>query len=108
MLDVIREVVPNAKLVYNNSPSFNWTLNFRQQVFDRWTAEGKDVSAYDRAKLMSADYDAPELGLEAAEKHRPVQKEAAARGGSCPHQLGSAAWRARGGWHVSRTVGSGR
>jgi isocitrate lyase len=34
--DRIREVVPNAKLVYNNSPSFNWTLNFRQQVFDAW------------------------------------------------------------------------
>ncbi|MBA4081187.1 MAG: isocitrate lyase, partial [Erythrobacter sp.] len=36
MVDRIREVVPNAKLVYNNSPSFNWTLNFRQQVFDAW------------------------------------------------------------------------
>jgi isocitrate lyase len=32
MVDRIREVIPNAKLVYNNSPSFNWTLNFRQQV----------------------------------------------------------------------------
>ena len=28
--------VPNAKLVYNNSPSFNWTLNFRQQAYDRY------------------------------------------------------------------------
>jgi isocitrate lyase len=44
----IREVVPSAKLVYNNSPSFNWTLNFRQQVFDAWSEEGRDVSAYDR------------------------------------------------------------
>ncbi|VTM10612.1 isocitrate lyase [Pseudomonas aeruginosa] len=52
MVDRIREVIPNAKLVYNNSPSFNWTLNFRQQVFDAFVAEGKDVSAYDRAKLM--------------------------------------------------------
>ena len=34
MMDEIRKVVPNAKLVYNNSPSFNWTLNFRQQIFD--------------------------------------------------------------------------
>ncbi|MBA3864467.1 MAG: isocitrate lyase, partial [Erythrobacter sp.] len=50
MVDRIREVVPNAKLVYNNSPSFNWTLNFRQQVFDAWAEAGKDVSAYDRAK----------------------------------------------------------
>ena len=34
MMDRIRAVVPNAKLAYNNSPSFNWTLNFRQQVYD--------------------------------------------------------------------------
>ena len=33
-MDEIKKVVPNAKLVYNNSPSFNWTLNFRQQIFD--------------------------------------------------------------------------
>ncbi len=57
MVDRIREVIPNAKLVYNNSPSFNWTLNFRQQVYDAMAAEGKDVSAYDRARLMSVDYD---------------------------------------------------
>ena len=55
MVNRIREVIPNAKLVYNNSPSFNWTLNFRQQVFDAWSEEGKDVSAYDRDALMSVD-----------------------------------------------------
>jgi isocitrate lyase len=44
MMDRIRAVVPNAKLVYNNSPSFNWTLNFRQQVYDAMVAEGLDVS----------------------------------------------------------------
>ena len=38
MMDKIRAVIPNAKLVYNNSPSFNWTLNFRQQVYDAWKA----------------------------------------------------------------------
>ena len=57
MVNRIREVIPNAKLVYNNSPSFNWTLNFRQQVFDAWSEAGKDVSAYDRDALMSVDYD---------------------------------------------------
>ncbi|MCP4064951.1 MAG: isocitrate lyase, partial [Gammaproteobacteria bacterium] len=57
MVNRIKEVVPDAKLVYNNSPSFNWTLNFRQQVFDAWKEEGKDVSAYDRDKLMSEEYD---------------------------------------------------
>jgi len=30
MVNSIRAVVPNAKLVYSNSPSINWTLNFRQ------------------------------------------------------------------------------
>ena len=44
MMNEIRKVVPNAKLVYNNSPSFNWTLNFRQQVFDAMEESGKDVS----------------------------------------------------------------
>ncbi|WP_176591760.1 isocitrate lyase [Sphingobium sp. EM0848] len=87
MVDRIREVVPNAKLVYNNSPSFNWTLNFRQQVFDRWTAEGKDVSAYDRDRLMSADYDATDLGREADEKIRTFQKDAAARAGIFHHLI---------------------
>src|SRR5690606_25481465 len=75
MVDRIREVVPNAKLVYNNSPSFNWTLNFRQQVFDAWQAEGKDVSAYDRARLMSADYDESELAAAADERIRTFQRD---------------------------------
>jgi len=87
MVDRIREVIPNAKLVYNNSPSFNWTLNFRQQIFDRWNAEGKDVSAYDRAKLMSADYDATDLAAEADEKIRTFQKDAAARAGIFHHLI---------------------
>ncbi len=45
MVDAIREVIPNAKLVYNNSPSFNWTLNFRQQAYDELAAQGADVSS---------------------------------------------------------------
>ena len=87
MVDRIREVVPNAKLVYNNSPSFNWTLNFRQQVFDAWAEAGKDVSAYDRAKLMSVDYDGTELGAEADEKIRTFQRDAAARAGIFHHLI---------------------
>ena len=70
MVDRIKEQEPNAKLVYNNSPSFNWTLNFRQQVFDAMVAEGKDVSAYDRTKLMSVEYDETELAQIADEKIR--------------------------------------
>ncbi len=77
MVDEIRKVHPNAKLVYNNSPSFNWTLNFRQQVYDAMVEEGKDVSAYDRAKLMSVDYDETELATEADERIRTFQADGA-------------------------------
>ncbi|MBN8841597.1 MAG: isocitrate lyase [Sphingomonadales bacterium] len=87
MVDRIREAVPNAKLVYNNSPSFNWTLNFRQQVYDRWAAEGQDVSGYDRARLMSADYDETELAREADERIRTFQKDASARAGIFHHLI---------------------
>jgi isocitrate lyase len=87
MVDRIREVVPNAKLVYNNSPSFNWTLNFRQQVYDAWAAAGKDVAAYDRAKLMSVDYDGTELAAEADEKIRTFQRDAAKRAGIFHHLI---------------------
>ena len=87
MVNEIRKTVPNAKLVYNNSPSFNWTLNFRQQVFDAWTEEGKDVSGYDRAKLMSADYDDSELAAAADEKIKSFQADAAREAGIFHHLI---------------------
>ena len=87
MMDRIRAVVPNAKLAYNNSPSFNWTLSFRQQIFDAYKAAGKDVSAYDRDKLMSVDYDATALAIEADEKIRTFQADAAERAGIFHHLI---------------------
>ena len=87
MVDQIREVIPNAKLVYNNSPSFNWTLNFRQQVFDAWSEEGKDVSAYDRANLMSVEYDDSELAAEADAKIQSFQADAAREAGIFHHLI---------------------
>ncbi|EYR77630.1 isocitrate lyase [Shinella sp. DD12] len=87
MVDRVREVIPNAKLVYNNSPSFNWTLNFRQQVFDAWEQQGKDVSGYERGKLMSAEYDGTELGAEADERIRTFQRDAAKRSGIFHHLI---------------------
>ncbi len=87
MVDRIREVVPNAKIVYNNSPSFNWTLNFRQQVFDAWSAAGEDVSAYDRARLMSVDYDGTTLADEADERIRTFQADSAKRAGIFHHLI---------------------
>ena len=87
MVNEIRKVIPNAKLVYNNSPSFNWTLNFRQQVFDAMLEAGEDVSAYDRDKLMSIDYDNTELAIQADEKIRTFQADAAREAGIFHHLI---------------------
>jgi len=87
MVDRVREVFPNAKLAYNNSPSFNWTLKFREQVFEDWAKEGKDVAAYDKAKLMSAEYDATPLGIEADQRIRSFQADGAKRAGIFHHLI---------------------
>ncbi|MBV7537153.1 isocitrate lyase [Duganella sp. sic0402] len=87
MVSEIRKVIPNAKLVYNNSPSFNWTLNFRQQVYDAFKAEGKDVSAYERGQLMSVEYDDSELAKQADEKIRTFQADAAREAGIFHHLI---------------------
>ena len=87
MMSEIKKVVPNAKLVYNNSPSFNWTLNFRQQVFDSWETEGKDLSQYERDDLMSEKYDSSDLAKEADEKIRTFQADAAKEAGIFHHLI---------------------
>ncbi|QQX82331.1 isocitrate lyase [Shewanella sp. KX20019] len=87
MVNEIRKVIPNAKLVYNNSPSFNWTLNFRQQVFDAKKDAGEDVSAYNREQLMSVDYDTTELAVQADEKIRTFQADAAREAGIFHHLI---------------------
>ena len=87
MMNEVRKAVPNAKLVYNNSPSFNWTLNFRQQAYDALVAEGKDVSGYDRAKLMSVDYDETELALNADENIRTFQRDSSKEAGIFHHLI---------------------
>jgi isocitrate lyase len=87
MVKEIRKVIPNAKLVYNNSPSFNWTLNFRQQVYDGMKSRGEDVSAYDRAHLMSAEYDDSILAKVADERIRTFQADAAREAGIFHHLI---------------------
>ncbi|MED5239848.1 MAG: isocitrate lyase, partial [Pseudomonadota bacterium] len=87
MVDRIKEQEPNAKLVYNNSPSFNWTLNFRQQVFDAWSEEGKDVSAYERDSLMSVKYDETELAEVADEWAKEFQAKASREAGVFHHLI---------------------
>ncbi|MFN3214509.1 MAG: isocitrate lyase [Henriciella sp.] len=83
MVNAIREVVPNAKLTYNNSPSFNWTLNLRKQVREQWIGEGKIAEGDypDGVGLMSAKYDETELGLEADARLQSFQTDISARAG---------------------------
>ena len=83
MVNEIKAVVPNAKLTYNNSPSFNWTLNLRKQVRAQWLREGKIApSDYpDGNALMGPDFDATELGLEADARLKRFQVDISARAG---------------------------
>ena len=87
MMDRVREVHPKAKLVYNNSPSFNWTLSFRQQVYDAWADEGRDLSEYDRETLMDAAYDDSALGLEADRRIQSFQADGSKRAGIFHHLI---------------------
>ena len=87
MMNQIKKVIPNAKLVYNNSPSFNWTLNFRQQVFDTMQQEGADISTYKREALMDEKYDDTDLGREADEKIRTFQADSAKEAGIFHHLI---------------------
>ena len=83
MVSEIREVVPNAKLTYNNSPSFNWTLNLRKQVREQWLLEGRiEEEDYPMGNaLMSAELDKTELGQEADRRLASFQTDIATRAG---------------------------
>jgi len=87
MVNRVREQVPNAKLVYNNSPSFNWTINFRQQAFDLMLEAGEDMSAYNRADLMNVEYDNTPVGEKADEMIRTFQIDAARDAGVFHHLI---------------------
>ena len=87
MMNEIKKTIPNAKLVYNNSPSFNWTLNFRQQVYDAMVESGEDVSMYARDDLMNESYDSTELAIAADEKIRTFQADAAKQAGIFHHLI---------------------
>ena len=92
MVDAVREHIPNAKLVYNNSPSFNWTLSFREQVYGEWVAAGKDVSEYpnpesDPKGLMDVKFDDSELAVTADALVQQFQKDASAHAGIFHHLI---------------------
>ena len=73
--------------MYNNSPSFNWTLNFRQQVYDEMAGRGEDMSGYDRALLMAAVYDQTPLCQAADLKIKLFQSEASKIAGVFHHLI---------------------
>ncbi|EYD70385.1 isocitrate lyase [Limimaricola hongkongensis] len=83
MVDEIRRAAPHAKLVYNNSPSFNWTLNLRKQVRADWIAEGRIAEADypDGTALMKAEFDATDLGREADARLRRFQHDISTKAG---------------------------
>ncbi|WP_076418613.1 isocitrate lyase [Colwellia sp. UCD-KL20] len=87
MMNEVRKAIPNAKLVYNNSPSFNWTLNFRQQAYDTMVEAGEDVSSYIRADLMNAEYDNTELSKRADDKIRSFQSDTSREAGIFHHLI---------------------
>jgi len=87
MVNRVREQVPNAKLVYNNSPSFNWTINFRQQAFDAMLEGGEDMAKYNREALMDMKYDDTPLSLRADEMIRTFQVDAARDAGIFHHLI---------------------
>tara|TARA_R110002126_G_scaffold26945_15_gene90835 strand:+ start:4401 stop:6032 length:1632 start_codon:yes stop_codon:yes gene_type:complete len=87
MVNRVKEVVPNAKLVYNNSPSFNWTLSFRGQVYEEMLAEGENMTAYDRNNLMDAQYDGSELCHRADKKIKTFQSDGAREAGIFHHLI---------------------
>ena len=87
MVNRVKEVVSNAKLVYNNSPSFNWTLSFRGQVYEEMLAEGENMTAYDRNNLMDAQYDGSELCHRADKKIKTFQSDGAREAGIFHHLI---------------------
>ena len=87
MVNRIKQVIPNAKLVYNNSPSFNWTLNFRNQVFEEMLNEGENMTGYDRNNLMDAQYDGSELCFRADQKIKTFQSDSAREAGIFHHLI---------------------
>ena len=87
MVNRVKEVVSNAKLVYNNSPSFNWTLSFRKQAFEEMLEEGENMTAYDQNNLMDEAYDGSELCHRADQKIKTFQIDGAREAGIFHHLI---------------------
>ncbi len=92
MVSEIKKSIPDAKLVYNNSPSFNWTLSFRNQVYAEMLDAGEDLSAYpnpeiDEKALMDPKFDDSELAEKADALISNFQKEGSKKAGIFHHLI---------------------
>jgi isocitrate lyase len=91
LVNRVKEQVPDAKLVYNNSPSFNWTLKFREQVYQEWQEAGRDLSAYpsidDNKALMAPEMDSTELAAAADLLVQNFQRDGAREAGIFHHLI---------------------
>merc|ERR1712150_270116 len=67
LVSAIRAQVPSAELVYNNSPSFNWTRSFRKEVYE--------------------EHDATELGRLADERIESFQRDSSQGAGIFHHLI---------------------
>jgi isocitrate lyase len=56
MVNRVKAVMPNAKLVYNNS-IFQLDLKLPQSVYEEMLAEGDNMTGYDRNNLMEIQYE---------------------------------------------------
>lgn len=83
MVADIRKEAPHAKLCYNNSPSFNWTLKLRNQIREEWLESGK-ISANDYPEgpeLMGEEFDNTEIGQESDARLRRFQDDISTQAG---------------------------
>ena len=92
MVNRVKEAVPDAKLVYNNSPSFNWTLKFREQVYEEFKSQGKDLSSYPDPSqnplgLMDEQLDDSDLATKADEYIQSFQADASREAGIFHHLI---------------------
>ena len=79
------DIINGICVEYYMHPSGNWKHSLReylegkfnrknrQQVFDAWESDGRDISSYDRSDLMNESYDDTELSQEADSKIKTFQ-----------------------------------
>ena len=78
---------PDAQEPQEFDPNDGIVFDDGDAAFDAWKEEGKDVSAYDRAKLMSEEYDNTELGQLADEWCRNFQRDGSREAGIFHHLI---------------------